>query len=273
VTVPPAPAIATPNDEPATNAAADYLVRAYGVTLTEAERRLRLQRAVSQLAVRLETQEADTFGDLYIKHRPDFGVTVNFTRDGAATLAKYVTDPELAAVTRAVEVSRTINELRRIQQETGTALDALQIKTSSLINAETGRITVFAPALSVIRQAVTTGVLRLPEIVDLVEKPLGKRAARDMTAGHPLYYYNGAPSCTTGFTVQRNGAYGVLTAGHCGDAQYHSARTARSTPFQVPSTRTSATASNMISSGIGRPRTASTTLPGWETNTGPSQEP
>jgi len=224
VTVPPAPAIATPNDEPATNAAADYLVRAYGVTLTEAERRLRLQRAVSQLAVRLETQEADTFGDLYIKHRPDFGVTVNFTRDGAATLAKYVTDPELAAVTRAVEVSRTINELRRIQQETGTALDALQIITSSLINAETGRITVFAPALSVIRQAVTTGVLRLPEIVDLVEKPLGKLAARDMTAGHPLYYYNGAPSCTTGFTVQRNGAYGVLTAGHCGDAQYHSAQ-------------------------------------------------
>lgn len=66
-----------------------------GVTLAEAQRRMRLQHRedIGRLGQTLKAREAATFGGLWIQHQPEWKVIVTFTRDPEATLRKYTSDP------------------------------------------------------------------------------------------------------------------------------------------------------------------------------------
>jgi len=60
----------------------------------------------------LQEREADTFAGLWIQHRPDYRVVVAFTRNAAATLAKYTNDPLYKPLDRP---GPTLRELRALQ--------------------------------------------------------------------------------------------------------------------------------------------------------------
>jgi hypothetical protein len=105
--------------------------RAYCVPIEEAERRMEIQNrgaigpkmepgplppppedSIGALNAALQQKEAGTFAGLWIQHRPDYRVVVAFTRNAAATLAKYTKDPLFKPLDRP---GPTLVELRAMQ--------------------------------------------------------------------------------------------------------------------------------------------------------------
>ncbi len=105
--------------------------RAYCVSVEEAERRMAIQLrgsigpktepvptprppedSIGALNAALQEKEAGTFAGLWIQHRPDYRVVAAFTRNAAATLAKYTKDPLFKPLNRP---GPTFAELRATQ--------------------------------------------------------------------------------------------------------------------------------------------------------------
>lgn len=158
--------------------------RAYCVNVEEAERRMEIQLRGSigpreepgprpqgppdadpgSLQVLLREQEPDTFAGLWIQHQPTYGVAVAFTRDAAATLAKYTSDPIYMPVERP---GPTIIELRATQGRIVNDLIRLGFAWHGAgSNETTGTVEVeLSQEAAPIRAAVARGELDLPDYV------------------------------------------------------------------------------------------------------------
>lgn len=176
--------------------------RAYCVNVEEAERRMEIQLRGSigprekpgprpqgppdadpgSLQVLLREQEPDTFAGLWIQHQPTYGVAVAFTRDAAATLAKYTSDPIYMPVERP---GPTIIELRATQDRIVNDLIRLGFAWHGAgSNETTGTVEVdLAQEAAPIRAAAARGELDLPDYVILKEPPPFPIAAPPTTAG------------------------------------------------------------------------------------------
>lgn len=58
---------------------AQYYAEDFGVNVDEALRRLKLQEVIGVLSYRLSTEEAVSFGGLYVEHKPSFHIVALFT--------------------------------------------------------------------------------------------------------------------------------------------------------------------------------------------------
>jgi hypothetical protein len=101
-----------------------------GVTIDEALHRFELQDAAGELDAALTANEADTFAGLWLEHQPEFKVVVAFTKDGEATIQKYLTE-ELADVVEVRTVDKTTTELEKIQMDFINTLRSLNILADS----------------------------------------------------------------------------------------------------------------------------------------------
>jgi hypothetical protein len=88
--------------DPANISMNQYYARDYCVTLAEAERRMAIQgsHVAGTLMQRVAAGEPSTFAGLWFEHQPEYRVKVAFTRDAAATLARYTSDPLFVPVDR-----------------------------------------------------------------------------------------------------------------------------------------------------------------------------
>lgn len=167
-----------------------WYARAYCVSVEEAERRIEIQNrgaigprtepgppppppapddSIGLLAQTLHEREGDTFAGLWIQHRPTYGVAVAFTRDAAATLAKYTSDPLYVPVDRP---GPSLTQLRAAQEQLMRDLDALGITWFTMGGDESsGKIEVrLGQSPDPIREAGARGEIDLPDFV-VFEEP------------------------------------------------------------------------------------------------------
>jgi hypothetical protein len=159
--------------------------RAYCISVEEAERRMAIQlrdavgprtdpgprpppsapdASVGTLQEKLSSSEADTFAGLWIQNQPTYGVMVAFTRNAAATLAKYTKDPLYIPVNRP---GPTLKELRAAQERLVADFQRLGIRWAGIGGNETaGTIEVdLAQDAAPIRAAAREGKFQLPDFV------------------------------------------------------------------------------------------------------------
>ena len=165
--------------------------RAYCVSVQEAERRMAIQLrdavgpktepgpappprrdSIGALNARLHEKEVATFAGLWIEHRPDYRVVVAFTRDAAATLAKYTNDPLFKPLNRP---GPTLVELRAMQERLTQEFRKRGFRWSSASAQERKGILEIelAQEAAPIRAAAARGAFSLPPWVVLTEpRPL-----------------------------------------------------------------------------------------------------
>lgn len=183
----------------------------FGVPISEAQRRIGLQRDVGKLNARLESDEAATFGGLHIEHKPAFRVVVKFTANGAATLARYTKDPLF--VPDAAVVS--FKEMADAQKTVYDLLKTAGIESSSRVDVVRGAVDFYVADPAAVQLLQSTGALKLPAFVSL-HRALSMDSTMEATVegGRPL----SGGRCTSGFTVYSTSAPSsryLTTAGHC----------------------------------------------------------
>ena len=162
-----------------------YYARAYCVSVAEAERRMEIQLRgavgprtepgpaplpsapdadLGTLQAALRTKEADTFAGLWIQHQPTYGVAVAFTRDAAATLARYTTDPLYIPITRP---GPSLVELHDTQRKLVEQLSAMNVSWFGIGSREQdGTVNVsLGQSADPIRAAAQRGEIDLPDYV------------------------------------------------------------------------------------------------------------
>ena len=151
--------------------------RDHCVTLAEAERRLTIEssNAAAILMRQVADAEPSTFAGLWIEHQPQYHVKVAFTRDAAATLARYTRDPLFEPVERP---GPSLVELR---EETARVMRDLETIGASFssgnVNEQTGRGEItLASDIEPVRQAENEGRILVPDYVDLIAPPVFKVA-------------------------------------------------------------------------------------------------
>jgi hypothetical protein len=191
--------------------------RAYSVSPEEARRRLKIQREVGEINSKLEQDQADTFGGLYIEHTPVFRVVAKFTRDGAGTLARYTQDPLFVAAPATISQKALIDA----QASVYALLKGLGIESASSVDIKTGRIKFVVEKLALVDQLKGLGTLKLPDFVDIAKATnLNPEREAKIEGGRGLKSGTIVNSCTSGFTVYdkatgASGARYLTTAGHC----------------------------------------------------------
>ncbi|HEV2149757.1 MAG TPA: S1 family peptidase [Longimicrobiaceae bacterium] len=194
--------------------AAEY-ANANGVSVAEAIRRIELQAAIGDLNGKLEEQEA-TFAGLYIEHEPEYRVVARFTRDGAATLQRYVAGTALAGVVRAEAARASLADLRKAQQTALQAVRARGIEADGNVDVRANVAEVRVLNAAAARAAEALDALRLPAQARVVVVEALSRPSAPIYGGAFIKNLNTGSYCTGGFTVRHSsGARGILTAGHC----------------------------------------------------------
>lgn len=113
---------------------AQHYAEQYGIELSEAVTRLMLQDEIGELGAEIDSKEADTLAGYWIQHRPEYRVVVAFTRDGEATIEKFVKDGQLLELIEVRTAETTLRELERAQLEAGRIVADLGFSVASGIN-------------------------------------------------------------------------------------------------------------------------------------------
>ena len=176
--------------------------RAYCVPVAEAERRMEIQNRgaigpriepgprpappendIGTVNAALQEKEAATFAGIWIQHQPDYRVVVAFTRNAAATLAKYTKDPLFKPLDRP---GPTLRELRATQDRLMKLFSERGYRWSGAgAREDQGVVEItLAQEAAPIRAAAARGEFELPSWVRLVEpRPLPFPAPPPARAG------------------------------------------------------------------------------------------
>lgn len=164
-----------------------FYAREYCVSLAESRRRMDIQNrdaigpetepggppppppdSIGAISQRIEAEEAATFAGLWIRHRPDYRVVVAFTRDAAATLRKYTSDPLFLPLDRP---GPTQAELRATQDRLFAELARLGARPATAsADIMRGRVQFEVLGdMGPFRAAAARGEVTLPDYVDISE--------------------------------------------------------------------------------------------------------
>ncbi len=139
----------------------------YGISVEEAVARFALADEFGWLSAELEEKEAATFGGYWIQHQPDYKFIVAFTRDGEATMARYIPEDSLGYF-EVRTVTYTYTELLAAQQEVMAALRDLGIPADSAGYVQNNNVEFYVTDLAPVEAAVADGRLIVPDCVAFV---------------------------------------------------------------------------------------------------------
>lgn len=216
---PPLPTGQAQQSEPETSISQEeFYARDYGVSKTEAARRMSVMRDAGALAAKLRKEDPANFAGMEIQHKPSFQVVVRFTQSAKEKLAALEMPEEFVAQD-ATDSERAV--LAR-QEAIGKALQAAGVPYNSAALPD-GTIDIIVedadsfrvPGL--LRAAGITGTertrIRKTKRIPRIGQDFGE--ASTLLAGDEIY---GARNyCSAGFTVKKTGTTTryKLTAGHC----------------------------------------------------------
>lgn len=145
-----------------------------GVSVKEAARRLDMQDEpfLSHLHHVLERDAPDTYAELRLRHRPDFGITLAFTGDSRAAREKVKPHIEGTRWEGTVEIDRvelTDTELLAISEEAGGILDRTGVEYSSSINISRSCVEFHVPDKAAFERKLHDSELELPDHIVVKE--------------------------------------------------------------------------------------------------------
>ena len=191
----------------------------YGVSVSEAERRMGLQAEAGKLGAALTAGEAATFGGLWIVHTPQYAVKVAFTGDGEATLEGYVVSSALADVIDVVSVDTTLAALLAAQSGAKSAVTDTGVGAEYGVMVQENAVDVLTLDKEALERALDSAGAVLPTKARVKEVSALSAPVHDSEL-HGGEHLRG---CTSGFGVEdSNGTQGITTAGHCPDVQSRS---------------------------------------------------
>ncbi len=146
-----------------------------GISLEEAIRRLKMQGGAtpSELERELRNSERDAFAGLWIRHKPDYGITVAATRDFEAVKEKakaQLEGTQWEGTVRIKPVEATLVELNAARAEAERMLDGLGIRYSSGDNLYKNRMEIYVKDKAQLQRKLRASGLELPDHVVIVEE-------------------------------------------------------------------------------------------------------
>ena len=200
------------SEEEAYRKDAKAYVAAFGGTVDEAVRRLKLQGTIQELDETLQTQESATFAGLWIEHIPRFRVVVQLTRGGKEVVLPHIPEGPLADLVETQNASISLKQLRAAHANVIRDIQTTGILTESDIDLQANKIKVYTTNRKQLEAALSTMGHRLPADVQVVEIAKLSQPIADWYAGLSL----AGGYCTSGFSL-RTAAYVKYssTAAHC----------------------------------------------------------
>jgi hypothetical protein len=198
---------------------AEAYVAAFGGTIDEAVRRLKLQEKIIELDEKLQAHERGAFAGLWIEHTPRFRVIVQFTHGGKEVVLPYVQKGRLAVLENVVEVQNapiSLGQLRNSHEGVIQDIQATGVPFESDIVLQTSSINVYVTSREQLETAMSNIGRPFPGNVQVVEVEQLSQPEANWYAGYRLNNGNG---CTSGFSLRT--AFGqkyTSTAGHCSGA-------------------------------------------------------
>ncbi len=147
---------------------AEAYAKQFGVTVEEATARMRFQDEIGDLNDALRTNEADTFGGLWIETEPDYRAVVLFTRRGERTIRPYLAGKPYAHLVEVRQARYTLAELEAIQAQAMHELDKLDFDVVVLLSVQDNRVQVPVSDREWFESELRRADARLPEGVELV---------------------------------------------------------------------------------------------------------
>ncbi len=184
----------------------------FGVSETEALRRLRLQDEIGSLDEKVAEGDSSTFGGLWIQHTPDYKVKVAFTENGSSKLSEYETSSDLSGDLEVVSVSASMETLLSAQNSAMGAAQRVSQATESDIIVSDNQVELYTLDSESLKRALSSAGETLPANVVV------KQVAAFSSVDHGSEIHGGEEmvECTTGFSVEHSdGTQGISTAGHC----------------------------------------------------------
>ncbi len=139
----------------------------FGVTVQDALQRLGYQDDIGNLSATLQTNEADTFGGLWIEHEPDYRVVVLFTRRGERTIRPYLADKPYAHLVEVRRARYTLAELETIYAQTTRELAKLDFGANVLLDVSVNRVKITVGDREWFESELRRAGVRLPDGVEL----------------------------------------------------------------------------------------------------------
>jgi hypothetical protein len=148
--------------------------KSMGVSLEEAIRRLKMQggTAPSDVERELKRSERDAYAGLWIRHKPDYGITVAAARDFEAVEEKarsQVEGTQWEGTIRIKPVEASLVELRAARAEADKIFERLGITASSGENLSKNRIEFYVKDEAEFESKLNASGLELPDHVVVME--------------------------------------------------------------------------------------------------------
>lgn len=162
------------SEEEALRQDARWYARDMGVSLDEAIRRLEMQDDTlpSDLERELKKSEGDTFAGLWVRHKPDYGLTVATAGDPEAMMRKiepFVAGTQWEGTVNVKQVAATEAQLNAARAEAEGMLDKLGIRYSSGDAIMKNRMEIYVRNESRVERKLHASGFELPAHVVLIE--------------------------------------------------------------------------------------------------------
>ena len=151
----------------------DYVMMAVhlDISVEEAQRREEIEDSFRGLGSRLEAEEPETFGGLWLQQQQPFRVVVAFTRDGEETLTRYISKEQMQYVL-VLEVAYSYAELRHFHDIVAHALREREVLFNYWTDVMNNKVCFRVADRTAIDEAVAAGTLTIPEAVEIRVGPL-----------------------------------------------------------------------------------------------------
>ena len=193
------------------------------VSIDEAVERLAGQRDIGKFDTLLSLRESETYGGLWIQHKPEYKVIVNMT-DELEKVYTYAQGVVPANLVEARKVKKSMRQLKDEQSEALNVTRTLGLPAESGIDVYQNRVN-----LQVLDKDKLDSLLSAARGLSIPEGVVITEVAGFSSAGQfQTYGGTNMSDCTAGFSVRdSHGLRGISTAGHCQNSQSNAGVTMR----------------------------------------------
>ncbi|WP_339915182.1 S1 family peptidase [uncultured Brevundimonas sp.] len=211
----PPPDPPAPSGRPAFESAAAAYAHTYGVSESEAARRLSLQNAIADLEQEVKKTFPDRFAGLWIEHQPEFRVVVRLTGTiGTAANLVGLTSP-VRNITQFEVAPRTLQLLIDTQEGLYRELLAEGVELDVGLDVKQAVVELYILGETQAEKVRQSRVGLLPDFVQIIAVHQLSTLDVDVRGGQAMVASTGG-YCTSGPTVRNAaGVRGVTTNAHC----------------------------------------------------------
>ena len=192
----------------------------YGVSVKEAKHRFALQDAAGVLNAQLIAKESTTFAGLWLEHKPQFKIVVQFTGAAKPNIAAYTQNKDLVSLVEMRTANLSLVDIEKAQMKAYSAFANSGMRVEAGLNVQKNHVEIYTLAQDRPTIAAKMIAAQMPAYIDLVTVPALSEPKAEWYGGLDVRDVSNH-ICTTGFAVQGSGGVkGVITAGHCQNQLY-----------------------------------------------------